>query len=129
MFRFFKTLLPREKTANLSTVESVVTDATATASLLPKRGSSVLKRTDNSGCSACKPQPTTQNYLNANVNSDTEFLADKNIAAAASNAPTPDGYSKVFTNLQAASNGYVCKLNARGITPSIEKSTPVKTRT
>ena len=66
-----------------------------------------------------KTQKTTQNYLNANVGSDTAFLADDKIAAAASNAPTPFGYAKVFTNLKAASNGYVCKFDFFNHSPFI----------
>ena len=74
---------------------------------------------DNSGCNACQTQKKTQNYLNANVGSDTAFLADDKVAAAASNAPTPSGYAKVFTNLKAASNGYVCKFDFFNHSPFI----------
>lgn len=62
---------------------------------------------DNSGCSACPAQPTIANYYNAAVSSDTEFLADTAISGKASQAVTPAGYSKVYTNLKASANGYV----------------------
>lgn len=93
------TIITYDPTAAIESVEEAV------PTLLHKRiGESPW---DNSGCSSCQAQPTIQNYYNVAIGSDTAFLADTVIAAKASDAPTPSGYNRVFTNLKAASNGYV----------------------
>ena len=62
---------------------------------------------DNSGCGVCKNEPTIANSYNVDVSTDTAFLGDANIIAAANGATTPTGYTSVFTNKKASLNGYV----------------------
>lgn len=85
-------------------IESVA-DATHSPVAAQKRNTDRVL--NNSGCNACQPQPTIANSYNVDLSTDNAFLADANIAAAANNAVTPSGYTQVFQNKQAASNGYV----------------------
>ena len=65
------------------------------------------QRDDNSGCSACQPQPTIANYYKVKLDTPNNFIADKAIIDTAVKAVTPKGYDQVYSNLKSASNSYL----------------------
>lgn len=108
-----KTIDPLAKPTTIvfDVTAAIESAAEATPTGLSKREVNVSKRDtrvlDNSGCSACQTQPTIPNSYNVDLTTDSAFLGDANIAAAANGATAPSGYTENFKNKQASLNGYV----------------------
>ena len=87
-----------------SDIGSVTVDVTDAATTAPNAKRTLAER------AACATQPTgASGAPTVSPDSPSAFLANTDIAAAATNAPTPSGYTQTFQNLQGSNNalGYL----------------------
>lgn len=91
--------------AAIAAVSAAVQDNSTDVVSIDTQTNGNARRKMRRGTTTCVTQPTGYGPV-VSPDNPSAFIANTDMAAAATNAATPSGYQKTFTNNQASNNAY-----------------------